>query len=47
MVCYVLNYTVIAGLIIDGCFDILIFDEQWDFRRFFFFFFSFVVGCCY
>lgn len=32
MVCYVLNYTVLAGLIIDGCFDIVRVDENWDFR---------------
>lgn len=36
MVCYVFNYTVIAELSIDGCFDILrVDDEHWDFRRFF------------
>lgn len=35
MVCYVFNYTVIAELSIDGCFDIVRVDEQWDFRRFF------------
>lgn len=33
MVCYVLNYIVIAELSMDGCFDIS--DEQWDCRRFF------------
>lgn len=33
MVCYVFDYTVLAGLGIDGCFDIS--DEQWNFRRFF------------
>lgn len=35
MVCYVFNYTVIAGLNIDGCFDIVRVNEHWDFRRFF------------
>lgn len=30
MVCYVFNYTVIAELSIDGCFDIS--DEQWNCR---------------
>lgn len=33
MVCYVFNCTVIAELIMDGCFDILrVDDEHWDFR---------------
>lgn len=33
MVCYVFNYTVIAGLSIAGCFDIVrVDDEHWDFR---------------
>lgn len=33
MVCEVFNYTVIAELSIDGCFDILRVDnEHWDFR---------------
>lgn len=33
MVCYVFNYTVLAGLIIDGCFDTLrVDDEHWGFR---------------
>lgn len=35
MVCYVFNYTVLAGLSIDGCFDIVRVDEQWNFRCFF------------
>lgn len=35
MVCY-FKCTVIAGLSMDGCFDISrVDDEQWDFRRFF------------
>lgn len=32
MVCCVFNYTVLAGLSIDGCFDIVRLDEHWDFR---------------
>lgn len=35
MVCDVFNYTVLAGLNIDGCFDISRVDEHSDFRRFF------------
>lgn len=33
MVCYVFNYTVLAGLGIDGCFEILrVDDKHCDFR---------------